>query len=179
MSGVAGPVLLTGFPPVVGTTPRLLILGSMPSVASLAAAEYYGHPRNAFWPIMGELFGAGPELPYAQRTQRLAAAGVALWDVLRHCRRHGSLDSAIERDRQTANAVPELLARHPSLDAIALNGGRAATLFRRHLEADVIELRPRLKIHRLPSTSPAHAARNFEQKLAAWRVLIRDVSRPR
>ena len=63
---------------------EVLVLGSMPGAASLARTEYYGHPRNAFWPIMGALFGAGPELPYAERTARLTAAGVQcelhLWD---------------------------------------------------------------------------------------------------
>ena len=161
-------VRLCGFPPLVGERPRVLVLGSMPGAASLAALEYYGHPRNAFWPIMGELFGAGPALPYAERTARLGAAGVALWDVLAACRRPGSLDSAIEPDSIELNDIPGLLAAQPGIRHVFCNGTAAATLFRRH----VLGRLPRaLPWTRLPSTSPAHAGRSLADKLAAWRVL--------
>lgn len=167
MSTTAAP-LVRSFAPLFRADARVLVLGSMPGTASLAAAQYYAHPRNAFWPIMGELFGAGPALPYAERTARLGAAGVALWDVLAACRRPGSLDSAIEPDSIELNDIPGLLAAQPGIRHVFCNGTAAATLFRRH----VLGRLPRaLPWTRLPSTSPAHAGRSLADKLAAWRVL--------
>lgn len=148
---------------------RILILGTLPSAESIRQGQYYAHPRNAFWPIMGELFGAGRELPYAVRLRRLAARGVMLWDVLRAAHRPGSLDAAIHPRRRVANAIPDLLARHPELETIAFNGGPAEALFRRHVAARCGSQLAGLQLVRLPSTSPAHASRTFAQKLAAWR----------
>ena len=104
--------LLTGFPPIAAADARVLVLGSMPSVASLAREQYYGHPQNAFWPIMGRLFGAGPELPYDERKAVLVERGVAVWDVLQSCRRAGSLDTAIDRDSEQANDFATFFRKH-------------------------------------------------------------------
>src|SRR5689334_12191637 len=86
------------FPPIVADNSKVLILGSMPGVASIKVRQYYAHPRNAFWPIMGALFGVDPLLPYPERIARVRAAGVALWDSLQACVRPGSLDSAITEE---------------------------------------------------------------------------------
>ena len=83
------------FEPIVGHQPRILILGSMPGTASLHATQYYAHPRNAFWPIISELFDL-PSGDYETRAALLARKGVAVWDVLKTCFRAGSLDSAID-----------------------------------------------------------------------------------
>ena len=160
---------LRGFPPVVPDRPRALVLGSMPSVASLEATRYYGHPRNAFWPIMTALFGWPDDLDYDRRVARLAAVGVALWDVIGTCRRDGSLDTAI-RDPEV-NDVAGLLRSRPTIRAVFLNGGTADTLFRRHVVRPHPELFEDVTVQRMPSTSPAHAARSFDQKLQAWRAL--------
>ena len=151
---------------------RVLILGTLPSVESLRQGQYYAHPRNVFWPIMGELFGAGRELPYPVRLQKLANKGVMLWDVLKAAYRPGSLDSAIHPRRRVANAIPELLARHPELEKIVFNGAPAETLFRRHVAKACGAALEKLELVRLPSTSPAHAARTYAQKLAAWRKAL-------
>lgn len=161
------------FPPIVDSRARVLILGSMPGVASLEAREYYAHPRNAFWPIMEELFAAGPDLPYEQRCQRLRIAEVALWDVLRHCRREGSLDTAIDSASEVANNIAGLLADCPRIEKICFNGQKAETAFRRHVAGGIDEARlGRLRRERLPSTSPAHAGRSFAEKLTAWRAAL-------
>ncbi|MGD9612826.1 MAG: DNA-deoxyinosine glycosylase [Kiritimatiellia bacterium] len=179
MTRPAGPAWATGFPPVEPRRARILILGTLPSAESIRQGQYYAHPRNAFWPIMGALFGAGREWPYALRLRKLAARGVMLWDVLRAAQRPGSRDAAIHPRRRAANAIPELLARHPEVAAIAFNGGAAEALFRRHVAPACGARLAGLKLVRLPSTSPAHAARTPAQKLAAWRAALAPFRTPR
>ena len=156
------------FAPIATRDARILILGSMPGQASLAAGQYYAHPRNAFWPIMATLLGFDAALDYPARTRALAAAGVAVWDVLHSCRRPGSLDSSIEAESLVVNDLAGFLADHRAIEHIYFNGSAAEKLFRKHLGADPSIAK--LRLTRLPSTSPAHAALNFAQKLAAWRV---------
>ena len=162
--------MLLGFPPVADARARCLILGSMPGAASLAAGAYYAHPRNAFWRIMGELVGAGPQLPYAERLLRLQEAGIALWDVLAACERPGSLDADIVPASVRSNDFRGFLAAHPQIERVCFNGTAAENLFRRHV-LPALE-NAGLRLLRLPSTSPAHAARGYEEKLAAWRTAI-------
>ncbi len=154
---------LTGLAPVVGRDAIVLILGSFPGEASLAAAQYYAHPRNQFWPIIGTLLDEPlADAAYPVRLARLRARRIALWDVVASCRRAGSLDSAIRDPR--VNDFEALLRRAPGLRAVAFNGataGRHAPWF-----AD-----RGLATYRLPSTSPAHAGLNLAQKLERWRVL--------
>ena len=162
--------LLQGFPPVADAGARLLILGSMPGAASLAAGEYYAHRHNAFWGIMGELVGARPELPYGERLQRLQAAGIALWDVIGQCQRPGSLDADIDAASVAVNDFSGFFAVHRKIEAILFNGALAESSFRRHVLPHFPV--PAWRLVRLPSTSPAHAALRFEQKLALWRAAI-------
>ena len=166
---------LRGFPPIAADGAVALILGSMPGAASLAASRYYAHPRNAFWPIMHALFGIDPDLDYEAKCQALVARRVAVWDVLKYCRRNGSLDAAIERDSIEANDFEDFLDAQPALCHLFFNGAAAEQLFRRHVYRQLPpELRERLTLMRLPSTSPAHAAMNLEQKRSAWQP-VRDV----
>ncbi len=163
--------LLTGFPPIAARDARVLVLGSMPSVASLACGQYYGHPRNAFWPIMGRLFGAGPGRPYAEREDVLRAAGVAVWDVLQACRREGSLDTAIDRDSEQANDFVTFFRKHPRIGTVFFNGTKAEAAFRCHVLGGLAVLHREFCFERLPSTSPAHAGRSLEEKLKAWQAV--------
>ena len=161
--------LSQGFPPIADPRARWLIVGSLPGRESLARREYYAQPRNAFWPIMGALFGASPELPYAQRLSRLAQRRVSVWDVCAAAQRSGSLDSAIQRASVVINDFRSLFTRCPAIDTVLFNGLVAADLYERlvlpSLEAPARAL-PRI---RLPSTSPANASISYERKLAAWR----------
>ena len=153
-----------GFDPVVDARTRVLILGSLPGDASLKAAQYYAHPRNGFWPLIGGLLGeALPELAYEGRLDRLKARGVGLWDVIASAERSGSLDAAI-RSPEAAD-LRGLAAGLPALRAVAFNGGLAAKLGRRIL-ADLNGV----ALFDLPSSSPAHA-RPLEEKRRAWTVL--------
>ena len=168
------------FPPALGVSPRALVLGSMPGIASLRAVEYYAHPRNAFWPLMQALFGVASEAPYTARVAALNAKGIGLWDVLAECERPGSLDAAIAKESMRVNPIAALVEAHASLRVIALNGGTAARLFDRHV-APMLRARGggALRVLRLPSTSPAHAARSFAQKREAWRALVDAVDETR
>lgn len=161
------------FAPLLGEAPWLLILGSLPGAASLAAGQYYAHPRNLFWDFMGELFGAGPDLPYAARTLVLQAGGVAVWDVLCDAIRPGSLDADIELASARHNDLASLLWRHPSIRLVAFNGGTAARLFRQRIAPHLTGRQPALATLTLPSTSPAHAGLGRRQKLLRWRELTR------
>ena len=162
---------IRGFAPVAAPGARILVLGTMPGVASLDAAQYYAHARNAFWPIMGELAGAHPALAYARRLAALEQAGIALWDVLAACERPGSLDAAIVPDSVVPNDIGALLARHRGIALIAFNGAPAEALFRRHIVLPE-RLAARVRLQRLPSTSPANAAWSPARKLAAWRAAL-------
>ena len=158
----------------------MLILGSMPGTASLDAARYYAHPRNAFWPIAlalvaGEAPTADGLPPYEVRVTRLVDGGVALWDVLAECERAGSLDSAIRRDSERANDVAALVDRHPELELVAFNGQTAAKLFERHVAAEIRARRPTLRFATLPSTSPAHASLSLVEKHARWCAALEPV----
>lgn len=157
--------MLQSFAPLASTGARILILGNMPGVASLRAHEYYAHPRNAFWRITAELFGFDAAAPYDDRVTRLTAAGVAVWDVLRSCRRLGSLDAAVDPESMVANDFGAFFAEHPAITRVYFNGAAAEKNYRRLV--DVARTPP---CTRLPSTSPAHTL-PFEAKLAAWRQL--------
>lgn len=156
-----------GLAPVGDASARLLVLGSMPGEASLKARQYYGHPRNQFWPLLYALLDGGePPADYDARLAFARSRGVALWDVLRACERQGSLDSAIRKPE--ANAFAEWFGMRPALRDVFFNGQAAAALFRRHVRQD--GWAAVLRFATLPSSSPAHAL-PFQQKLAGWQPL--------
>ncbi len=161
------------FLPCVTEDTRLLILGSMPGVKSLEEQQYYAHARNLFWPFMNVLFNVDPNLPYAERVLALNAQGVGLWDVYSRCFRRGSLDSAIDKSSVQVNAFDRLLSDYPSIEVIAMNGQAASKAFSRHVVSDTEKNRflSGKKWLSLPSTSPANAAMNYDEKLAAWQRL--------
>lgn len=160
---------LTSLAAVIAPDSRLLVLGSMPGAASLAAQQYYAHPRNAFWPIMGQLFGFAADLPYAERLTQLRARGIGLWDVLQSCERQGSLDSAIRAEQP--NDFASLLQQQPGIRALAFNGAKAAQSFRKLVLPSLQTQQPLPILLNLPSTSPAHAALNQADKLRVWQQL--------
>jgi double-stranded uracil-DNA glycosylase len=169
--------LVCSFGPISAADARVLVLGTAPSIASLAKQQYYGHAQNAFWPIMGRLFGAGRELPYEVRKAVLCANHVAVWDVFRECFRVGSLDSAIDVESESPNEIAEFLESHRDIHTIFFNGQKAETAFRRHVLLDVARIGRTFRYVRLPSTSPAHAGRTFAEKLSAWQAVARAARR--
>jgi double-stranded uracil-DNA glycosylase len=179
---------LHGFAPIGSEEPKILILGSFPSVASLEKGEYYGHGRNQFWSILGEILGFDAEAPYREREEALARAGIALWDVIGSCEREGSLDDAIRAEK--ANPLAEFLAARPGIGRIALNGGKAAASFassfapelgrsglavgERRLWSPSFAPGRGILLARLPSTSPVPARdyRRASDKLPLWSAFI-------
>lgn len=159
---------IIGFPPIAPRNARVLVLGSMPGVASLAAREYYAYPRNQFWRIVGELYGFNPAAPYRRRTQALCLAGIALWDVVASCARPGSLDADIDERSIIVNPFSGFLAAHPQIRRVCFNGRKAEAAWRRYVLRDLPQTRE-LRYELLPSTSPAHAGMSYPRKLHAWR----------
>lgn len=161
--------IIYSFPPIADDNARILILGSMPGKASLQAGQYYAHPRNQFWPILGELVGAGPALDYVERTSTLMSAKIALWDVLKSCYRSSSLDADIDKSSIVVNDFAGFFSTHPHIRQVFFNGATAEQAFRRYvLPAIGAE---GLVLQRLPSTSPAHAGMSFQQKLQCWQSI--------
>lgn len=160
--------LSLGFDPVARPDARVLILGSMPGVASLEATEYYAFPRNVFWKIMGNLFGADPQTGYISRLEKLKENHIALWDVIRTCYRPGSLDSAISDEGMETNDFKGFFEKHPQISHIFFNGQKAAGLFKKRVAPG---LHGQYEFCVLPSTSPANAATSYAAKLEAWSVL--------
>ena len=163
--------LVQSFAPIEQADTRILILGSMPGEASIRAGQYYAHPQNLFWHIMGELLGINLRSPddYDRRVQALKSARIALWDVLHSCRRKGSLDSSIENASLIPNDFAAFFLSHPHITHVFFNGAKAEACYRRHVQP-VIKARA-VKYLRLPSTSPANASIPYEHKLKAWRAV--------
>ena len=171
------------FPAVIAAGTRILILGSMPGIASLDAQQYYAHPRNQFWRLLGDIGvtaidvagidprGAG--LSYRQRLQALLGHGLGLWDVLHSCVRDGSLDAAIEQRSALPNDLLPLLRGHPVM-RLCCNGATAYAALQRHFGKVLASEFPHIDIRRLPSTSPANATWSYARKLGAWADALRS-----
>ncbi len=150
---------------------KVLVLGSMPGVASLQAQQYYAHPRNSFWPIMASIAGFDSTAAYDERVAALTNAGIAVWDVLRSCVRPGSLDSAIATGTRVPNDFQSFFDAHPGVCLVCFNGSEAQQSYKRLV---LPGLRARdMRYTRLPSTSPAHPVA-LAQKLAAWRAALSE-----
>jgi len=158
------------FAPIEDRNARVLILGSMPGLASLAAGQYYAHPQNAFWRIISELLQCDPASAYPARVAALKSARIALWDVLQSCTRAGSLDASIERDTQVANDFRTFFRKHGKIGHLFFNGAKAEACFRKHVAGKINT--GSIEFVRLPSTSPANASMSFARKLRAWRMII-------
>jgi len=162
------------FAPIENAKSRVLILGSMPGKASLAAGQYYAHPQNLFWRILGEVTGAGPALPYQTRAWALKSSGIALWDVLESCIREGSLDSAIDDATISANNFASFYRTHPRIAHVFFNGAKAEACYRKYVLPFLGDAPARAGYHRLPSTSPANASMLRAHKQRVWRQALRQ-----
>ncbi len=159
------------FPAAAPADIHILILGSFPGERSLQERQYYAHPRNVFWRIMGEIFNFDYEIDYQQRIAMVNAYKVGIWDVLQSCRRHGSLDAKIEAATIVTNDFTSFFACHPQVRLLVFNGSRAETEFKKRIVPTLGDTRKRLDMIRMPSTSPAMAMMNYQRKYKAWRSI--------
>ena len=154
-----------GLPPIARSDARLFVLGSLPGDASLAARQYYAHPTNQFWHLLGSAIDeALHELPYDARLARLAKRRIGLWDVIASATRQGSLDQAIRLAQH--NQVEHLLRDFPELGAVAFNGTTAAAAGRRLIG----EPGAGIALIDLPSSSAANTT-PLADKAAKWAQL--------
>ena len=163
---------LSGFAAIADADARVLILGSMPGSLSLQEQRYYAHPRNSFWYIMESLFDVAVLKSYSQKLQLLRDKKIALWDVLEACERKGSLDSAIQSHSVIANDFETFFSQHTQIHSVFFNGARAEAEYKKHVACLPGTQSLDLQYHRLPSTSPAHAAMSREQKCVAWQPVV-------
>ena len=159
------------FPPIASGTPRVLILGTMPGAASLRERQYYAHPQNGFWRIIGGILGFDPASPYEARVAAVQTARIAIWDVLQSCIREGSLDAAIDAASALPNDFATFFAEHQQIRRICFNGATAEALYLKHVRP-FVAADPHLEYLRLPSTSPANASLTLAEKLQAWQVIL-------
>ena len=169
----------SGFEPIASTDATVLILGSLPSQQSLRKREYYGNPQNAFWQVMGELFDAGPDIPYLRRTKKLSRHGIAVWDVLQSSVRPGSMDAAIDLTTAIPNDFQAFFEEHPMLELLCFNGKKAAELYRRLVVPQGISTIDKIEFRTMPSTSPAYASMNLDEKVRHWSAVRRPGERNR
>jgi TDG/mug DNA glycosylase family protein len=165
------PARVSCFAPVANSNAKILILGSMPGQASLDAQQYYAHPRNAFWPILCIFLQIPLTTAYTQKLQALKSAHIALWDVLADCERKSSLDSHIQHDSLQTNDFINFFATHKKIHTVLLNGSTADQLFRKRVFP---ELNHPLQLYKMPSTSPAHASLNLDEKKLRWTNALRQ-----
>lgn len=153
--------MIYSFPPAVNTRSRILVIGSMPGEASLKAREYYAYKYNQFWRIVFDVFAGGraPE-NYADKINTLLKNRIGLWDALEACERTGSLDGNISLP--TPNDFPSLFKKFPRIHTLLFNGQAARTHFKRAF-GDLGKI-----CLTLPSTSPAHASKSYQEKLTLW-----------
>ena len=163
--------LTHGLPPIVGENVAVLILGSLPSQRSVEAQQYYAHPTNAFWRIMGALFDAGREHLYTDRLDILTANGIALWDSLAASVRRGSMDSAIDHRTAQPNDFATFFSAHSSIRLIAFNGRESQKSFLRYVAVDPEVPLQGIEQMLMPSTSAANAAMTVEEKIRAWSAM--------
>jgi hypoxanthine-DNA glycosylase len=166
---------LDGFAPIVSKHAKVLILGSMPGSASLLKQQYYGHARNAFWPIMNELFYMDSKLCYSERKKVLIDNDIAVWDVLKSCNRQGSLDSQIDMSSIITNRFDHFFTEYSAIHLVFFNGAMAEQLYRKYSLPTLSQHFSYLQYHRLPSTSPALASLNLAQKIKAWQIVKRSM----
>lgn len=158
-----------GLRPCIPERPRILVLGSMPSVASLAQGFYYGHPQNRFWKIIAALDGR-PLGSVGEKRQALERLKIALFDVIASCERNNSEDSSIRNEE--VNDLPALIREHPTIELVITNGAKSSRLYDRHFSQTIP-----VRHLSLPSTSPANAQYSLERLVKIYSDAIKSIDK--
>ena len=155
------------FSPSADKNSKVLILGSMPGIKSLEDQQYYAHPQNRFWKVMGYICNEPGlhEFSYESKLKVLLKNNIALWDTIKSCKREGSLDSDIQDE--TPNDIRELLKKYPDITKICLNGNKSYSLFKKYFP----DLLDKYNCHKMPSTSPANARYNLDRLIKEWEII--------
>ncbi|MFK5707212.1 DNA-deoxyinosine glycosylase [Lysinibacillus boronitolerans] len=154
--------------PIVDSATKVLIVGSMPGRQSLEKQQYYGNPRNHFWPIIGELLEIAIPNEYTERIALLKNNAIGLWDTIATCEREGSLDAAIRNEKP--NDFQTLFEQYPNIQLVLFNGAKAFEVFKKHIGLELLDGRAYKK---MPSTSPIPGKniKTFTEKLEDWRII--------
>ena len=160
---------IQSFPPIAAKDAKILILGTMPGIKSLEAQQYYAHPQNQFWKLMGDLVGAGRDLPYKERLKILKEKKIAVWDVFQCCIRPGSRDSAISDE--VVSDFPTFFKKHPHITHVFFDSSKAEHAYNKIVMPQVAHLN--LEYVRVPSPSPAHAVMKYEAKFKEWKKILK------
>ncbi len=169
-------MILTGFNAIVAPNAKIVILGSMPGIASLSKTQYYAHPRNSFWFIIESLFSIETNLTYQRRVELLHDNNIALWDVLKNCERPGSLDSAIKKNSMIANDFNAFYEAFPTIKSVFFNGAKSEMEYRKQVVPSLSQPFSQIDSHLLPSTSPAMATLKPLEKLEYWSLIKKKLS---
>jgi len=161
------------FPPISNKDSRVLILGSIPGKESLKKNQYYAHSRNSFWKIMESVLGIPAEKAYLERTSALLNRSIALWDVLKTCTRDSSLDSDINESSIICNDFEDFYTSHPHIFKVFFNGKKAEVMYMKYVRPNLSDKFKNIDHLRLPSTSPANASKTLNNKVSAWKSIIR------
>ena len=156
--------------PVYNKNSRILILGSFPSVKSREAGFFYHHPQNRFWKVLANLAGSEVPKTVEEKKQFLLYHGIAVYDVIESCDIVGSSDSSI------TNVIPSdlsMILEKSSIQKIYVNGNKAFELYEKYQRKEI-----EMEAIKLPSTSPANAAKSLEQLIVEWSVIKKDIYRP-
>ena len=155
------------FKPSIDNNSKILILGSMPGIKSLEEQQYYAHPQNRFWKVMGNICNEPKlsELDYDTKLKILLNSNIALWDTIKSCKRDGSLDSDIQNE--TPNDIRTLLKKYPNIKTICLNGNKSYSAFKKYFP----DLLGKYNCHKMPSTSPANARYSLDKLIEEWNII--------
>lgn len=155
------------FKPSIDANSKVLILGSMPGVKSLKEQQYYAHPQNRFWKVLGRICNVDnlQELDYSQKLTILLQNGIALWDTIKSCKREGSLDSDIQNE--IPNDIKILLKKYPNIETICLNGNKSYSAFKKYFP----DLLQKYNCYKMPSTSPANARYSLDRLVQEWSII--------
>ena len=154
-----------GFSAIVDKNTKILILGSLPGDVSLRKHQYYGHPGNDFWRLLGSAIGENlQDMDYSSRLETLKHHRIGLWDVFNVGNREGSEDSKIKDEE--VNRFFILTEISPKLRLVCFNSKKSG-----NYEPILRKMGYETRI--LPSSSGANR-RFLENRELEWKAAFKN-----